>query len=189
MRIQRIVIVGSSGSGKSTLARELGEKLALPVVHLDKYYWHSGWVGTEVSTWQKMVSDLARSEQWIMDGNYRDTLDIRFQAADTIIFLDLPRWVCASRAIKRRLQYRHTPRPDIAPGCQEALLRPDFPEYLLRIWDYPNRAKPDIETRLFNLDPGKRIIHLTSRSDTNKFLADPIMYATKIQTLPLVSNS
>ena len=189
MRIQRIVIIGSSGAGKSTLARELGKKLALPVVHLDKHYWHSGWVETETETWQKTVADLTKSEQWIMDGNYQETLNIRLQAADTIIFLDLPRWVCASRAIKRRLQYRNTPRPDMASGCQESLLKPDFPEYLLRIWDYPSRAKPDVENRLFNLDPGKRIIHLTSRSDTNKFLADPITYATKIQTLPLVSNS
>jgi len=189
MRIERIVIVGSNGSGKSTLARELGQKLDLPIIHLDNHYWHSGWVKTPTPAWQNTVTELSQGDQWIMDGNYRNSLDIRLNAADTVIFLDLPRWLCAWRSIKRRIQYRNKPRPDMAPGCQETLFKPDFPGFLLRIWDYPNQAKPDIENHLINLDPGKRIIHLTSRSDTNKFLADPIMYATKIQTMPLVGNS
>lgn len=189
MRMQRIVIVGSSGAGKSTLARELGQKLDLPPIHLDKHYWKPGWVGTPAQAWQEKVTELTQSEQWIIDGNYRDTLDTRLQAADTVVFLDLPRWVCAFRAIKRRIQYRNKPRPDMAPGCQESLFQPDFPEFLFRIWDYPYRAKPDVEKRLFELNPRKRIIHLTSRSDANRFVADPITYATKIQTVPLAGNS
>ncbi|NHZ72307.1 MAG: hypothetical protein GWP17_04375 [Aquificales bacterium] len=186
--MQRIVIVGSSGVGKSTLARELGLKLNLPVIHLDNHYWHPGWVRTPAPIWEKTAAEFAQGDQWIIDGNYRETLGIRLKTADTVIFLDLPRWICAWRTIKRRIQYRNIPRPDMAPGCQETLFKPDFPEFLVRIWDYPNRAKPDIEQHLANLEPGKRIIHLTSRSDTNKFLADPIMYATRIQTLPLVGN-
>lgn len=34
----RVIIVGNSGSGKLTLAREMGERLGLPVVHLDKVF-------------------------------------------------------------------------------------------------------------------------------------------------------
>lgn len=189
MRMQRIVIVGSSGSGKSTLTRELGKKLDLPIVHLDKYYWHPGWVSTPTPVWQEKVAELVQDEKWIMDGNYRCTLDMRLQVADTIVFLDLPRWVCAYRAIKRRIQYRNKPRPDMAEGCQETLFKPDFPEFLLRIWDYPNRAKPDVEKQLLALDPRKRVIRLNSRAAANKFLEDPIMFAARTQTLPLVSNS
>jgi adenylate kinase family enzyme len=189
MRMQRIVIVGSSGAGKSTLARQLGQKLNLPIIHLDKHYWHAGWIGTPESIWQDKVLELTQDEQWIMDGNYRSTLNTRLQAADTIIFMDLPRWLCACRAIKRRIQYRNKPRPDMAAGCQESLFKPDFPDFLLRIWDYPNRAKPDVEQHLFELDSRKRIILLNSRSDTNKFLADPIMFATRLQSMPLVGNS
>ena len=42
---QRIVVVGCSGSGKSTMARELGRRLALPVVHLDVLHYLPGWRG------------------------------------------------------------------------------------------------------------------------------------------------
>lgn len=172
-KMERVVIIGSSGSGKSTLARKLGEKTGLPVVHLDQHYWHPGWVETAVPLWQQVVYELVQQPQWIMDGNYRQTLDTRLQAADTIIFLDLPRWLCAWQAIQRRLQYRHHQRPDMAPGCQETLFSPDFPDFLIRIWQYPRRARADIESRLAQWDGSKRIIHLRSRADMHRFLADP----------------
>lgn len=189
MRMQRIVIIGSSGSGKSTLAREVGDSLKLPVIHLDKYYWHPGWVGTAEAEWQKTVATLIQGDQWIIDGNFRQTLDMRLKAADTIIFLDMPRWLCAWRAVKRRLQYQNNPRPDMAEGCQESLFKPDFPEFLLRIWDYPSRARPDIEQKLSLLPPQKRIIRLTSRKQSSLFLADPLQYAARISPTSYFSRA
>ena len=49
--MQRVAIIGSCpkvyrfayGAGKSTLSKALGEKLKLPIIHLDAYYWQSGW--------------------------------------------------------------------------------------------------------------------------------------------------
>jgi len=40
--MDRIMIIGCGGAGKSTLARKLGEKLSIPVVHLDKLWWKPG---------------------------------------------------------------------------------------------------------------------------------------------------
>ena len=41
--MQRILIIGNAGSGKTTFARLLAQKLALPLVHLDRIYWYGNW--------------------------------------------------------------------------------------------------------------------------------------------------
>ncbi|MEM7112248.1 MAG: hypothetical protein AAF614_07425 [Chloroflexota bacterium] len=174
--MKRVIIVGSSGSGKSTLARGLGKRLSLPVVHLDRHFWHAGWVGTPFRDWQTQIEQLAAGERWIMDGNYRSTLEIRAAAADTIIFLDLPRTLCVARAIKRRFQYAHKQRPDMAQGCQEHIFDPYFPLFLRRIWNYSNRAKPQLLKKLSAWEKQKTVIHLTSTTAVNHFLACPHLF-------------
>ncbi|MBK8985762.1 MAG: hypothetical protein IPM39_06720 [Chloroflexi bacterium] len=181
--MERVVIIGSSGSGKSTLARKLGTRTGLPVIHLDQYFWQPGWIETAVPLWQETVHELIQQPRWIIDGNYRQTLTVRLQAADTVVFLDMPRWLCAWQAMRRRIQYHHRPRPDMAAGCRETLFGPDFPDFLIRIWQYPDRARPDVERRLVQLGAEKRIIHLRSRTDMRLFLADPLNYQTAARKL------
>ncbi len=41
--MQRVVVLGPSGSGKSTLARKLGDRIGVPVFHLDQAYHRPGW--------------------------------------------------------------------------------------------------------------------------------------------------
>lgn len=171
--MKRIAIIGSSGSGKSTLARQLGAKIHLPVIHLDKHYWHPGWVGTPEAEWMEEVEEMVRGERWIIDGNYRSTLGIRLRAADTVVFLDMPRWMCAIRAVKRRIQYANHLRPDMAEGCRERLLDPNLPRFLHWVWNYPKRARPDVTQRLQDLDPDKRIIWLRTPAHVKQFLANP----------------
>ena len=173
VQMKRIVVIGSSGSGKSTLARQLGAGLNLPVFHLDKYFWHPGWIGTPKDEWKSQVENLALGDSWIIDGNYRDTLDIRLKMADTIIFLDLPRLICAWRVIKRRIQYRNHPRPDIAEGCQESVLDPAFPRFLGHILDYPNRARPNVMRKIEHFASHKRFIWLRSTKDVQQFVERP----------------
>ena len=53
--MKKILVIGSGGSGKSTFSRRLGEKLGLPVVHLDQLYWRPGWVETPKVEWVEIV--------------------------------------------------------------------------------------------------------------------------------------
>ena len=92
--MKRISIVGSGGAGKSTFAHQLADILHLPVIHLDALYWQPGWVATPQDEWRDKQQQLVQQECWIIDGNYTSTLDVRFAVADTIIFLDFPRFRC-----------------------------------------------------------------------------------------------
>ena len=173
VNMKRVLILGSSGSGKSTLARRLGSTLELPVIHLDRHYWQPGWVPTPKSEWFEAVSKIVERPQWIIDGNYRSTLEMRLHAADTVIFLDLPPWLCALRATKRRIQYANRPRPDMAKGCREKIFDPQFPDFIRHIMAYPNRARPDIKHRLGNISSDKRIVWLKTTNEVTQFLSEP----------------
>jgi adenylate kinase family enzyme len=47
--VQRVSIVGPGGTGKTTIALEIGRRLGMPVVHLDRLYWQPGWRAPEPS--------------------------------------------------------------------------------------------------------------------------------------------
>ncbi len=186
--MKRIAIIGSSGSGKSTLARQLGEQLNLPVYHLDQYYWNAGWQPAPRESWQQTVERLAKNKQWIIDGNNRRTLDVRLGRADTVIFLDLPRWVSIMRASKRRFQYIRHQRPDIAAGCREPILHPSFPRFLHWIWQYNERARPDVVDKITSLNSQTRVLWFTSQHQIDKFMQDPYGYTAERPNLGFYQN-
>ena len=103
--MDRIAIVGCGGSGKSHLARQLGALLAVAPVHLDGLYYAGDWKRLDQDQFIALQRDLAAAPQWIIDGNYASTLPIRLQAADTVVFLDLPAWACLWGVVQRRLRH------------------------------------------------------------------------------------
>lgn len=167
--LRRILIVGAGGAGKSTLARRVGERLGLPVIHLDAHYWRAGWVETPADEWAAVVDRLIAGEAWVMDGNYGGTLERRLARADTVVFLDTPRLVSLWRVLRRALRYRGRTRPDLAPGCPEQL--PNW-EFVSWIWTYPRRRRGAILARLERLRGEKAIHVLRSTRDVERFVAE-----------------
>ncbi|MCM3388788.1 DNA topology modulation protein [Ureibacillus chungkukjangi] len=164
--MKRIAIIGSGGAGKSTLARKLGKLLKIEVFHLDALFWKPGWVGASREEQKMVQSELVENEYWIFDGNYGGTMDIRLNKADTVIFLDFPRTLCAYRIIKRRFQYRNKTRPDMGEGCDERL---DL-EFLKWVWNFPKTKRLEILRKLESFSSNKEIIILTSPKEIKRFL-------------------
>ena len=164
--MNRVVVIGSGGSGKSTFSRELGRAIRIPVIHLDREYWRPGWEETPKDEWAIRVAEMLGGERWIIDGNFGGTREMRMRAADTIIFLDLPRRVCLYRILKRTVKYYGRSRPDMAEGCNERL---DL-EFILWVWNYRNRGRKRILAELEGLGD-RRVIILKNRRQVIEFLA------------------
>lgn len=164
--MKKIAIIGSGGSGKSTLAQQLGTQLNLPVHHLDALLWKANWAATSKEEQRTIQRELIKNEEWIIDGNYNGTLDIRLNAADTVIFVDINRWICIYRVIKRRIQYHGRSRPDMGSGCEERLNM----AFLTWIWNYPETKRPQMLKKLGNLAGDQQIIILKSPREVQQFL-------------------
>jgi len=113
------MVIGCSGSGKSTFSRKLHQLTQIPIVHLDQKYWKPNWVESTEEEWRATISEIVKDDQWIMDGNYSGTWDLRIPRADTIIFIDQPTYVCLYRVIKRIISYHGKTRPDMTEDCPE----------------------------------------------------------------------
>lgn len=164
--MQRIVIIGSGGAGKSTLARQLGDCLDLTVYHLDQIYWQRGWQPITHAEFTARQKAILKKPQWIMDGNYGGTVDLRLQHADTIIVLDLPTLTCLWRAFTRYWKYRNRTRPDMTPGNVEQLTW----EYLRFILSYRHTRRPRILGKIAALPKDKQVFILKSRADVRALL-------------------
>lgn len=166
--MKRILVIGSSGAGKSTFSRRLHEATKLKLIHLDQLYWRPNWVEHSKDEWRKTVEETVKGEEWIMDGNFSGTMEIRMAACDTVIFLDLPRTVCVWRILKRVAFYKKGSRPDMAEGCDE---RFDW-EFLKWVWDYSNRTKPKVEGLLKKFQNEKNILRVKSNKDVESFFSN-----------------
>jgi len=166
--VQRIAVIGSPGAGKSTVARRLGNLTGIEVIHLDRLFWKPGWIETPRPEWIALQEALVQKTSWIIDGNYGATMNIRLEAADSVVFLDFPRRVCLWRAVRRAIQFRGQTRPDMGEDCPEKI---DW-EFIRFIWGFRKREQEKI---LLGLDTaarqGKNIVRLTTRRQVERYLA------------------
>src|SRR2546421_10614580 len=116
---RRVIVTALASSGKSTFALALAAKTGLPVIHLDLHFWKPGWVAPSETEWREKQCGVLADDAWIADGNYHETLDLRLERADTVVFLDMPWWLCAGRAFLRGSGCRAScPKgATIRPGC------------------------------------------------------------------------
>ena len=163
--MQRIAIIGNGGAGKSTLAKKLGEKLNIPVHHLDKYFLNSNYENVTKPEMGAIHEKIIANEKWIIDGNYKYTLESRFERADTIIMLDFPTWLCIWRIYKRT--WRKEKRTDVPDGCANKV---DM-TFLSWVIGYKKRAGKKMVNEIlpiYKLE--KRIYILRNSESVNDFL-------------------
>lgn len=167
---KRVLILGSGGAGKTTFTQKFAAKTQLPVFHLDALHWKPNWTAPDKTSWHHQVQDLVAQEQWILDGSYSGTLDLRLPRAQLIIYLDIPNWRCVWNIVKRRIKYASytgKTRPGMPPGCPETI----FFSFLKWVWKYPKHDRPKVFEAIEKYKPAEaRVIVFRSYAAMDRFL-------------------
>jgi adenylate kinase family enzyme len=150
--VKRVVVLGRGGAGKSTLAARLGSLTGLPVIELDKHFWSSDLTPLPLEQWKMLQRNLIGAERWILDGDLGpyDAVEVRLEAADTVIVLDFGLWRCAWRAIRRSRE------------------NADFWQWLV---SYRRRSLPVVTAAIAASAPDADVYLLRNPRDVRKFLA------------------
>ena len=84
--LRRVHVIGGMGTGKTFLARRLGAAISAPVVEMDLGF--------------DLQATLAK-DRWVTEGVYLWQVEPILDAADTVVWLDLPYRTCVRRVVVR----------------------------------------------------------------------------------------
>lgn len=126
----------------------------------------ANWEPTPNEEWDKRVEYFTMQEHWIIDGNYSRTLDKRLERADLIIFLDMSKWLCLYRILKRRMMYHKKTRPDMNEECPEKI---DF-EFIKWVWNYKKRSRMKTLNKLEKVKNQKEVIIVKNRKQAAELI-------------------
>ena len=175
--MNRVSVVGNAGSGKSWLGLRIAQVLGVPFVELDAIHHLSGWQPIDPDEFMTRVANVAATDEWVIDGNYRPVVvdGPVWQRADTVVWLDLPRRTAVRRTTLRTVR-RIVRREQLWNGNRERarnLWAWDPHESIIR-WAWTQHAKYQQRFGAAMTSPTLDHIHfvrLRSRREAERWLA------------------
>ena len=157
--MKKVIVIGCPGSGKTTFAEKLHKSTGLPLFYLDAI-WHKP-DRTHISreVYDKRLAEILELEEWIIDGNYSRTLEVRMQASDTIFLFDLPTEVCIQGATERLGKARYD-----VPWIDTEL----DPKLKKEIEEFPEKNLPHIYELLDKYKESKQVVIFKSRMQADE---------------------
>ena len=159
--MKKIMIIGPSGSGKSTFSRKMSNILNIPSYHLDNIWWKEDKTHITRDEFDIKLKEILIKDNWIIDGDYSRTYEIRMEYSDTIIFLDYPIELCLKSAEDRI----GTKRSDI-PFIENEF-DPEFKEFIL---SWRETTLPKLLASLEKYKDNKNILIFKNREEANNYL-------------------
>ena len=159
--MKKAIVIGCPGSGKTTFAEKLRARTGLPLFYLDAI-WHKP-DRTHISRdeYDMRLSEILKTDEWIIDGNYSRTIETRVKVCDTVFMFDLPTEVCLQGAISRLGKERYD-----VPWIDTKL----DPSFKKEIEEFSDKVLPDIYNILDKYKDGREIIIFKSRSQADEYL-------------------
>jgi len=165
--MKKVAVFGNAGGGKSTLSRRLSEITGLPLYILDKIQYQAG--GTEVSSedYKRAHQQILDADRWIIDGfGCMETLWLRLDEADTLVFVDLPLYVHFWWVTKRFITGYFKPPagwPEKSP-----ILKSSLTSYRV-LWLCHKRLTPRYREYVEQAQKHKRVYHIRSTQQIGQF--------------------
>ena len=150
--MRRVAIIGNGAAGKTTLAHALSERLHVPHYEVDAVQYRPDWTRVPTSELEHTLDDWVDRDGWVIDGlGPLACVERRLDAADTVVWIDLPLRTHVARALRRRNgpPLRVTLR-SIARAHRR--YRPTYADALERYEQKLVRLRTPRETRLFLKD-------------------------------------
>lgn len=158
---QKAIVIGSPGAGKSTFSRKLRDMTGLPLYYLDMLWHKPDKTTISKEEFDFKLKKILIKDNWIIDGNYNRTIEMRLKYCDTVFLLDFPLDVCLSGAESRIGKERED-----LPWCETELDR-EFRQFII---DFPNKHLPLIYELIEKYKKNKRIIIFKSREESEDYL-------------------
>ena len=170
--MSRISVIGGPGTGKTSFASRAAAIVEAPHVELDALWWGPKWTPVDLTTFQTRVRAAVTGSSWVIEGYYVDEAarPLIWPAADTIVWLDLPRSASVARAV-RRSAIRVVRRTDLwSTNRQSArVLTPWSIVSFIRRWPgYRARIEAALATERVN---GRTVVRLRTDGEKAAWLA------------------
>ena len=92
--MNKAIVIGCPGSGKTTFAEKLQKCTGLPLYFLDAIWHKPDKTHIPREEFDQRITEIFSEEKWIIDGNYKRTIEMRIKECDTVFLFDLPTEVC-----------------------------------------------------------------------------------------------
>lgn len=159
--MNKVIIIGCPGSGKTTFAEKLNKCTGLPLYYLDTIWHKPDKTHIPREEFDDRITKIFATNQWIIDGNYKRTIEMRLKECDTVFLFDLPTEVCLQGANERIGKGRYE-----MPWIETEL----DPEFKRLIEDFPNDTIPYICELIDKYKEEKEIIIFKSRKEADEYI-------------------
>ena len=159
--MKKAIIIGCPGSGKTTFAEKLSKSTGIPLYYLDAIWHKPDKTHIPREEFDERISEIFREPEWIIDGNYKRTIEIRLKECDTVFLFDLPTKVCLQGVTERIGKERYD-----LPWL-ETELDPEFKKF---IEEFPKDTLPYIYELIDKYKDEEQVVVFRSREEADEYI-------------------
>lgn len=166
--MNKIAVFGKPGSGKSTLSKALASATGIPLHPLDSILYQQNGIPVNRETFNAAHESILSADRWIIDGfGPIDSFHRRLEAANTLIYIDLP-YFTSYWFVTKRLLKGIVVKPEGWPDGS-SVLKGTLESYsVLKLC--PKFWNNDFKRRLHMMSKGKSVHLIESVAELNRFV-------------------